>query len=377
MLYKNSGQSGQAPGGLHGSDALSDYLGCGLILIHGLEQNLTFAGAAERILGLSASVTQRTIADLPGALRKLAQEGMASGKEIKDRQIDVSAPGRGLISLHVSAVPTQPGANGPGMALIIEDLTSIKRLEQDIRRLDRLANLGTLSASMAHEIKNALVAGKTFIDLLIEKAPQTEMAGVVQREIGRIDTIVSQMLRFSGLAKPAFTAVHLHEVLEHSLRLVGPQLKAKSIGLSQNFDASSDLVRGDDHQLEQAFVNLLLNSLEAMGQHGKLIVGTELLALEGSTGDSQNGAPMRQLHVTITDNGAGIPRENMARLFEPFFTTKASGTGLGLAITKRIIQEHQGLISIESEPNKGARFLIAFPAADDQRVYPEDEAPME
>jgi two-component system NtrC family sensor kinase len=216
---------------------------------------------------------------------------------------------------------------------------------------------------MAHEIKNALVAGKTFIDLLIEQNKDSELVEVVRREIARIEAIVSRMHKFSGPGRAEFGQVHLHEVLDHSLRLMEPQLASKSAVLNRSFRADPDLLLGDDYQLQQAFVNLFLNALEALGPNGTLSVTTETCAPGASSakrGDTVNGPHIR---VAITDTGVGILPENMVHLFEPFFTTKPHGTGLGLAITRRIIQEHQGAVSVESHPGQGTTFQILLPAA--------------
>ena len=143
---------------------------------------------------------------------------------------------------------------------------------------------------MAHEIKNALVAGKTFVDLLLEKHQDAELVEVVRREMGRIDAIVSRMRRFAGPARPAFREVRLHEVLDHSLRLVQPQLEGKLVSVNRSFQASPDLLHGDDYQLQQAFVNLFLNALEAMGPNGTLSVATDILppgATPGKAGQSR------------------------------------------------------------------------------------------
>jgi len=228
-----------------------------------------------------------------------------------------------------------------------------QRLDERLMQLDRLATLGTLAASMAHEIRNALVPGKTLVGLLLEKHPDAELAGMVRRELGRIDAIVTRMLKFSGSARLAFGEVHVHEVLEHSLRLVQPQLEGKYISLSRSFLAAPDLVRGDEYQLQQAFVNLFVNALEATGYKGTLSVTTETV--------SRGVGDPAQLRVTIKDNGTGIPPEVMGRLFEPFFTAKPHGTGLGLPITRRIVLEHHGDISVESQPGQGATFYVFLP----------------
>jgi nitrogen-specific signal transduction histidine kinase len=122
--------------------------------------------------------------------------------------------------------------------------------EQNLRRLDRLASLGMLSAGMAHEIKNGLVAINTFIELLLKKGEDKELTEVVERELKRIDSMVSQMMRFAAPGKNEFAPVRVHELLDHSLRLVEHQLSGKLISLTRNYKAAPDLVRGDEYQCD-------------------------------------------------------------------------------------------------------------------------------
>jgi two-component system sensor histidine kinase HydH len=349
--------------GLSFANALRDLSVCGIILIDGQNRITTLTEGARQILGLKEEQTSRaTLEVLPAPLQKIIRETLSSGRRVADRQVDLPAAGRGVVTVRVSAIPAQPRPAESGVVVVVNDLTSAKRLEQNLWRIDRLANIGTLSASMAHEIKNALVAGKTFIDLLLEKHQDAELVEVVRRELGRIDAIVSRMLKFVGPARPAFGEVGLHEVLERSLRLVQPQLEGKLIALSQSFQAAPDRVNGDEYQLQQAFVNLLLNALEAMEPGGTLTVATEVVSPDAGPARVGASAAPAQLRITIQDNGAGIPPENMGRLFEPFFTTKPNGTGLGLCITRRIVQEHRGDLEVQSQPGKGATFRILLPA---------------
>jgi signal transduction histidine kinase len=222
---------------------------------------------------------------------------------------------------------------------------------EKMQRLDRLVNLGMLSAGMAHEIKNGMVAVKTFVDLLLEKNRDAELGEIVGREMERINAIVTQMLRMAAPGPAAFKTVSVHGLLDHSLRLVEHQISGKLISLERDYKAAHDAVRGDEFQLQQAFMNLLLNAIEAMGANGALTVGTE--TTEGG-----------QLRIQIRDTGTGVTPENQARLFEPFFTTKKNGTGLGLAISRRIVLEHRGTISAQSENGKGSTFSISLPVSD-------------
>ena len=225
---------------------------------------------------------------------------------------------------------------------------------EKMQRLDRLANLGMLSAGMAHEIKNGMVAVKTFVDLLLEKNQDAELGEVVRHELERINVIVTQMMRMAAPVPANFKTVRVHEVLDHSLRLLLPQVSEKLITVKKDCRAESDAVHGDDAQLQQLFMNLLLNALEAMGPSGTLAISTEMT-------DGDNGA--RSLKMKIQDTGVGIAPENLAKLFEPFFTTKKNGTGLGLAISRRIITEHRGAIEVHSEAGQGSTFRISLPVA--------------
>ncbi|MGH7973222.1 MAG: two-component system sensor histidine kinase NtrB, partial [Limisphaerales bacterium] len=201
-------------------------------------------------------------------------------------------------------------------------------------------------------VKNALVACKTFIDLLLEKNQDTELAQIVHREMGRIDTLVSRMLKFAGRGAINYGPIHVNEIIERSLRLLERQMEDKSIVLVRSLEAQPDLVPGDEHELQQALVNLLLNALEAMALKGTLTVTSAVTSSALGPG---------HLTIAIQDTGIGIPPEVLSRLFEPFVTTKPSGTGLGLAITKQIVHHHRGTITARSHPGQGTTFTIVLP----------------
>jgi signal transduction histidine kinase len=225
--------------------------------------------------------------------------------------------------------------------------------DANLQRLDRLANLGTLSAGIAHEIKNGLVPIRTFIQLMLEKSDDRELAVTVERELKRIDSMVSQMLRFAA-PKPAVVApVRVKDVLDKSLRLLQHQIDEKMISVTRDYQAAPGTVDGDEAQLQQVVMNLLLNAVEAMTVNGVLTIST-------NPGRDQRDGPWLEIHVK--DTGVGIPKENLDRIFEPFFTTKRNGTGLGLAISQQVVAEHHGRIEARSEAGKGATFVIILPA---------------
>jgi signal transduction histidine kinase len=315
---------------------------------------------AARMLGLVWSEGTRVLplSQTPEWLSAYAREALGAAAINPAQEPHAQAPTSPPATIRVSVVPLPAGSARGGALLLLQDQAAAGQFDQHVRQLDRLANLGTLTAGMAHEIKNALVAGKTFIDLLLEKNKDAELVDVVRREIGRIDGIVSRVLSFSSSARCGHSSIQLNGVLEHSLRLIQLQLENRNIHLNCSLEATPDRLMGDEKELQQAFVNLLLNALDAMGQSGTLTVRSEVLP---AVSPQARG----KLRVTVTDTGTGISPQAQKHLFEPFFTTKPCGTGLGLAITRRIIREHGGSITAATNPGPGATFAIVLPAPAD------------
>ncbi len=254
-----------------------------------------------------------------------------------------------------------------GVLVVLTDITALKRLELQIRRSDRLASLGTLSAGMAHEIKNPLVSIKTFAQLLPERYQDSDFretfSNLIGHEIDRIDSLVNQLLRFARPAKPLLKPMHVHTVLEKSLQLVGHRLYQKEIKLTRSWQADVDTIRADADQLEQVFLNFFLNAMDAMKRGGEMVVSTEIRPAEEwvAAVTGANGGAHEILRITIRDTGEGIRSEDIPHVFDPFFTTKDYGTGLGLSVVHGIIQEHAGQIEVESELSKGTAFHILLP----------------
>ena len=308
----------------------------------------------ENILGLSA-------ASLPARVRELLERTTSSGDSSSGTEF-LERPDQRTQSLRLTALPLQTGTSTL-TAVLIQDLSLAQNFQADIRQLDRLASVGTLATEMAHEVKNALVAVKTFVDLLLEKNPGNELEETVRREMKRIDSIVAQVLKFSRNSAPTLAPTSLHTVLDRTLKMTRAHFEGRNITIVTRLAAAPDTVHGDENHLEQAFLNLLLNAGDAMSGDGTLSIETDVIADHNHGQGQSQSVSRRQLRIIIRDTGCGIPAESMTHLFEPFYTTKTNGTGLGLAITRRIIHEHHGLISAESEPGKGAAFHILLPTA--------------
>lgn len=323
----------------------------GLLLVEEATQRATLNPEAAAILGLNTESCP--LAMLPTQVLSVARDVLGS-RRAGAQELELAVPGRGRAVLRVLAMPVGPDVRA--VALAVTEITAWTHCEEQLQDLERLANAGRLAAATAHEIRNALVAGKTFIDLLLEQNRDAELAEIVRKELARIDGLVKRLLSFPAPERLSIGEVRLHQVLDYSLRLVQPQLAGKDISVQRSFLASPDVAQGDERALQQAFVNLLLNGLEAMAAAGTLTVGTAVCALP------QTAPSAPQVVVTISDTGVGIAPENLGHLFEPFFTTKPGGTGLGLAITRRIIQEHHGAITVESTVGRGTTFAVTLPA---------------
>ena len=329
-----------------------DYPACGIIVVGARERIVACtASAAAHLHAKAARLKNASANSLPAPLPELIRAAAKRGKAGRSREIEIQTPRGGTTIVCASILPLKTGATSQ-VIVMLSSPTAAQVSDQNMRRLDRLASLGTLSASMAHEIKNAMVAIKTFVDLLALKNQENELTEVVGRELQRINTNVSQILRLASPKGATFTIVRMHDLLDQSLRLLQHQINSKMISLRRDFQAAPDTAHGDDAQLQQVFMNLLLNAIEAMGDYGVLTVSTETAECDGQ----------RLLKIHFQDTGVGMTRKNLARLFEPFFTTKKNGTGLGLAIAKRIALEHNGAIEVRSKSAKGSTFTLSLPA---------------
>lgn len=344
------------------TDMLQDCFACGIVGVDSAGRIVALTPLAQQLLRLPEDARRsQSSRILPGPVLSIVQEALKSGEPVTDRRVALP-PGHspaGILS--VTAMPATFGHAAPNVVVLLKDISSTQKLGEHMRRLDRLSSIGTLSASMAHEIKNALVPVNTFVGLLLEQNPDAELAGTVRREMDRVDSIVSRMLKFAGPAKPSFSDIHLHELLEHSLRLVQHRVEGNLITFDLRFNAPSDSLKGDDYQLEQAFLNLLLNAVDAMGTEGQLTVSTDVVDRETGNALREGDSASRWLRVDISDTGIGIAAEAIGSIFDPFFTTKEHGTGLGLAVTRQIIEEHEGVIRVDSQPDKGTTFTVLLP----------------
>jgi len=236
-----------------------------------------------------------------------------------------------------------------------------RRLEQaqaEARRSERLAALGQLSAGLAHEIRNPLGVIKGSAEMLNKKLQTSEplaaeLAGYISSEVNRLSALVSRFLDFARPLHAETTPQEVTVLLERALKSVGDQWRGGKIEVEREYTKEQLPVPLDENLCEQAFINLVQNAYEAMGDAGgTLNVQVSPAQLNGRRG----------VEVQIQDTGPGIPAELCEQVFNPFVTTKKTGVGLGLSIVSKIMDEHHGSIRVASNTNHGACFVLFFPA---------------
>lgn len=351
------------------NETLLQSLTSGVIAVGTDERITVFNNEAGEICALNSDeMIDCKVDDLPEALREPLRMALQSGQSQVNHEMVLTSGDEALVIRASASIFHGEDRKVLGALMVLTDITSLKRLELQIRRSDRLASLGTLSAGMAHEIKNPLVSIKTFAQLLPERYQDSDFretfSNLIGHEIERIDTLVNQLLRFARPAKPILKPMHVHEIVQKALQLVDHRMYQKQIKLTRLFDANVDTIRADPDQLEQVFLNFFINAMDAMKNGGELTVRTEIGSDEqwAAALNHVNGGDTHDvLRITIRDTGEGIRGEDLAHVFDPFFTTKDHGTGLGLSVVHGIIQEHGGQIEVESEPQKGTAFHILLP----------------
>jgi PAS domain S-box-containing protein len=236
------------------------------------------------------------------------------------------------------------------------DMTEHKRLEAELMQSERLALMGEMAAGIAHEINNPLgIILANTEELLQETKNQDnhrESLETIERNAIRAGKFIEDLLTFTRPGLPARVQIDLLSLINESLFLCKQQLRQKQIHVSKEFPENSIFFEGDDNQIQQLFVNLLLNSIQAISEKGTIRIRVRR--------EQDNGT--EKIHLEIADTGMGIPEKDLPRIFDPFFTArKNKGFGLGLSISKRIIEKHNGTIRVESKVGQGTIIFVDLP----------------
>jgi two-component system nitrogen regulation sensor histidine kinase GlnL len=352
----------------HFEDVLAS-LGDGLVVLDRTGTVMFVSPRAEDLTGVSTAQAVGRSADQAFAANPWIGEtakGLRQGDVRRTSEAgELSGPFGRRVSVHLTAAPILD-ADGAvvGTLLLFRDLTAQRSLGETAERGMRVGDLAAVAAGLAHEIKNPLGGIKGAAQLLAEDLGQNANASrfttLITREVDRVSALLEQLLQLTRPPHLRLAAVNVHRILQEVLLLEGAPA-SDGLTVRCEFDPSLPDVWADEAQLRQVFLNLTKNALEAMERAGTLTITTRM-ETDFHVRDSGRGRG-QFLSVEIEDSGPGIPPEDCERIFTPFFTTKSKGIGLGLAVSQRLVAQHGGLIRVESQPGRGARFRVSLPVA--------------
>ncbi|MBP2649728.1 MAG: atoS 3 [Firmicutes bacterium] len=311
--------------------------------------------AAERLTGFKAEEI----------IDKLYREIFCEGKDFNSMLLDTLANGTNYIGLetdypvkdkhiHISISTSRLKDSSDkiiGAVVVFQDLTERQHMQAQIMKAERLAALGELMAGVAHEIRNPLTAIKGFVQYLTgtdNEAERKEYMPIIIKEVDRVNRVIETLLYFARPNKTDYTLVNINKLVEETLVLVKNINTSQKVQFDFKLDAQVSVIEGDAEQLKQVLLNLLINAVQAIDEHGE--IGIETWQKE------ENFVCLR-----ITDTGNGIKPEELEKVFDPFFTTKTAGTGLGLAVVQRIVNAHYGRVDISSEIGVGTAVTVEIP----------------
>ncbi len=317
-----------------------------------------FNRAAEHLTGAAAKVALgQPPGGLPAPLPELLRSTAADGQPRSHIEFSLPGPTGQLVPLICSTSPLRgPGGAILGAVAVLNDISRLKELEQEKRRAERLASIEAIAAGLVHEIRNPLVGIKTYAQLMPSRGASEEFRDMFSRtagrEIGRIDDLLTRFRNISGASREPMQTMDISTPLRDTLETLHAQMEDRKIRLRQVGEMAHRMVLGNPSQLQQLFLNLCLNAIQAMEPGGELTVRVSDLSEGGGN----------TLIVEVADTGPGIPDDLLATIFDPFVTTKPHGTGLGLAICRGIADAHHArLVARNNVGRPGCSFTVEFP----------------
>ncbi|MEJ8546371.1 two-component system sensor histidine kinase AtoS [Brevibacillus borstelensis] len=340
-------------------------------IIHSMESGVIALDHSGRITAWNEAATRITGVSLEQAIDKeytdvfrgeeeilkALSEALSEGRTTRDAEW---SPRGGGIRLYVKIgtfIWKSPMEQVLGAIIVMDDRTEWKRMESSLAQAKRLAVIGELAASIAHEVRNPLTSIKAFAQIIEDELPaghdSREYTGIIVDEVERLNRFTDELLLFSRPNEEHHVPARVGEVLDQTLLLIERSAVSRGVVLHKVYRDSPASVLASPELLKQVFLNILINALQAMKDGGRLLVQTE--AVDG------------QVCIRITNEGPPIAEEHLQTVFEPFFTTKKSGTGLGLAISQRIVQAYGGHISARNV-DMGVQLTVVLPAKEEEEA---------
>ncbi|MEW6203094.1 MAG: ATP-binding protein [bacterium] len=296
---------------------------------------------------------------------------------LKDRQtfaftpVVVSTEARDAIPVSISTSLLRDREDTlVGIIISFEDIQHLKKVEEQMRKVDRLTTLGGLAAGLAHQVRNPLCSIRGLAQLLKEvrtsESSTSDYLDVILKDVDRIDRVLDRLLRFLQPTSSSWTLEDVNAIVQDALLLGKPEIRDKEIEIIEEYSTDLPKIPAQGENLAHAFLNLILNSIQAIEQKGTIRIKTEFIP----KGKDENP----YLCVTFTDNGNGIPPDDLPRIFDPSFSTKEDGSGFGLVITRQIVEAHGGYINVSSEPDRQTSFEINLPVKQKISEIPSEAA---
>ena len=336
------------------ADEVVTHLPIGLIATDSRGKITFFNAAAKSISGIHATqaIGHALESVLPIQLCGL-RPAIDDGKTITEKELECTFTSGRTVPLSVSATRIiNVAGDMVGHIFILRDLGEIHRLQEEVRRQEKLAAIGGLAAGVAHEIRNPLSSIKglaTFFGSQFDEGSEAkEAAAVMVSEVDRLNRVITELLDFSRPTDIKRQPTDLKALLSHSIQLIQQDTANNDIQINLRLQEEVCPVLVDPDRLSQCLLNLYLNAIQAMDNGGTLTVGCE-------------SAGARKIRISIGDTGKGIPPEHLNKIFDPYFTSKNKGTGLGLAIVHKIIEAHDARINVESTLGKGTTVYLQLP----------------
>jgi len=329
-------------------------MGSGVITVNEREEIILLNPKAEEILKVKAAeLIGKTTESLPGPIADLIGKTVREGKVYSKHE--VLAEGEGLF-LEVDTYGLYDTAGRlMGGVILLDDISAKKELSREKKKGESLQVLNELVGRMAHELRNPLVAVRTFTQLMKDRYDDPEFQDffytTVTGEVEKLNNLIEKLIAFVHPIEYKFEVVDLGEVLDTSLETVLKENKRTNVHIVKNYTPGLFRLKADRAQICKAFSYILQNSFNAMASGGTLTIDVESLSRDGL------------LKVAVKDTGKGIPEEDLERVFDPFYTTPEKGVGLGLPLSQKIIEDHSGKLTISSIINSGTTLTVLLPIA--------------
>ncbi len=352
------------------TDEILKHLNSGLITLDNYGRIVYFNRAAEKITGFrEVEIKGKSCLEVfQGTMPQFAEKILAvlksSEHDIRSEISMMKEDGETVPIGMSTSILGESDTGVRGVVTVFQDLTLAKKVEDKMRRADRLAAVGELASAIAHEIRNPLAAISGSVEVLKDSIPtegeNERLMNLMLKESARLNNILGEFLEYARVKRPTFAKVEVNHLVLEIFDIVRHHSSYnKSISLEHHSESTTEYISGDEEMFKQFLLNLVVNAVQAIGDNkGRVVVEVGSSTVVSHKSDGGRFSDFEWVKLTVSDNGPGFPPDQHDRVFEPFFSTKKDGTGLGLSIVRRIVESLGGYIEVESSAHSGTTFTI-------------------